>query len=104
MTLSSYEYDDLGRVSRKMLHNDVDTTTHTYDIAGGKLSPFKKFRTRWGFEHVETGLSGKVTPRYNGNVSHIKWETVVMSPTCIVIITILRQLTGAYLYKKSGTT
>ena len=38
VTLSSYEYDDLGRVSRKMLHNDVDTTSYSYDIVGRQVA------------------------------------------------------------------
>ena len=106
VTLSSYEYDDLGRVSRKMLHNDVDTTTYTYDIVGRQVAArSRNFSYEVGFEHVETGLSGKVTPRYNGNVSHIKWGNGSnVTDLYSYNYDSSSQLTGAYLYKKSGTT
>ena len=106
VTLSSYEYDDLGRVSRKMLHNDVDTTTYTYDIAGRQVAArSRNFSYEVGFEHVETGLSGKVTPRYNGNVSHIKWGNGSnVTDLYSYNYDSSSQLTGAYLYKKSSTT
>ena len=106
VTLSSYEYDDLGRVSRKMLHNDLDTTTYTYDIAGRQVAArSRNFSYEVGFEHVETGLSGKVTPRYNGNVSYVKWGNGSnVTDLYSYNYDSSSQLTGAYLYKKSGTT
>lgn len=105
VTLASYTYDDLGRVSEKNIHNNIDPTTYSYDVAGRQIAAKSaNFSYELGFENVDPDLSGKVTPRYNGNISHVKWGNS-NSVTNLYSYTYdqLSQLESAQLLKKTGT-
>lgn len=74
VTIASYEYDDLGRVYKKNIHNGIDITTYSYNVGGQLIGATSSlFSYELGFDKAETGMSG-VVPKYDGNISYMKWK------------------------------
>lgn len=72
VTLAAYEYDDMGQVATKKIHNAAETTTYKYSISGastGISSP--SFSYDLWFDKVPSG-SG-LAARHDGNLAHITW-------------------------------
>lgn len=71
VTIASYLYDELGRLSKKMLHNRQFVQEFTYNIRNSLKSvssPF--FEQKLYYTENEEGN----TPQYNGNVGSILWK------------------------------
>ncbi len=70
ITLSSLQYDELGRVSNKTVHGGMQSTAYTYNVR----SWMKSIKSPLFSEtlYYQDGLTNK--PSYfNGNISAIKW-------------------------------
>ncbi|MDL2319677.1 RHS repeat-associated core domain-containing protein [Alistipes sp. OttesenSCG-928-B03] len=72
VTIASYTYDDMGNMSEKNIHDNLETTTLTYDIIGrqtGVNSPSFSYNLWFDKAPHESGLSG----RHDGKLAHVTW-------------------------------
>ncbi|WP_223854861.1 RHS repeat domain-containing protein [Bacteroides sp. GM023] len=71
VTLATYTYDELGRLSQKTLHNGQFTQSYTYNIRNwlkSISSPY--FEQQLYYTENEVGN----TPQYNGNIGSMIWK------------------------------
>ena len=75
----TYEYDDLGRLTkmtRPFTTSVNPDVTYTYDLHG-----WTKGITTNSFQEELFYADGPGSPRYNGNVSSMRWENETYNPT-----------------------
>jgi RHS repeat-associated protein len=82
VTISHKDYDDIGRLKDKTLHNGHQEMDYTYNIRGwltginnpdATYSPNKAFSMQLYYNEGLSGLNGAI--RYNGNISGARWTT-----------------------------
>lgn len=74
VTISEYEYDDLGRVQKKSNHNGNIQTSYNYDLHGWMTgcTATKANGTRLFQEDIHYA-DNSATNCYNGNISMVRW-------------------------------
>jgi RHS repeat-associated core domain len=71
--LDSIVYNELGQLSKKILHNGIQTIDHTYNIRGWQKSiNSTEFKETLFYQD---GATAGATPAYNGNISAQQWST-----------------------------
>jgi RHS repeat-associated protein len=70
--LSKLNYDDLGRISSKSLHNNLISINYAYNIRN-RLRSITSGQTFNETLYYETTYSSN-TPAYNGNLSALQWN------------------------------
>jgi len=73
ITIAQYEYDELGNISKKWVHNKADETDYAYRLDGrleGVTS--KDFSYKLGFDR--SAIPGVHQPRLDGNLSNMAWK------------------------------
>lgn len=102
--LVEFEYDELGIVHHKKIHNQAETMVYAYDVAG-RLNSFtsSKFSYNIGYDHTG-GLTGAKS-FYGGNISYMSWQNGSNSKRAYVYdYDGLNQLKNADFREKSGTS
>ena len=102
--LAKYEYDDLGNITLKRVHDENESTVYTYDIAGRVLSATSlDFSYKIGYD--ESLLPG-IPARTDRLISQVTWSNSNTGSQMGYAYTYdkLSQLTDARLSEKSGST
>ncbi|MCL2097842.1 MAG: DUF6443 domain-containing protein [Bacteroidales bacterium] len=78
-TIAEMEYDELGRVKTKKLHDELETIIYEYNIQNWvKTIISELFEQKLYYEQAPTGSN--VTPQFGGNISGMSWQTNLQTP------------------------
>ncbi len=73
ITIASYEYDDMGVMIAKSVHDGLDTTRYEHTLPGVQIaSTSNDFSYRLGFDR---GVIEGQPVRHDGLLSHVIWES-----------------------------
>ncbi len=102
VTISSFEYDDLGQVVEKSIHNGRDETQFVTDINGRvKSATSPKFSYELGYHTTRAGGSA----RYDGKIAEMIWKNPDGTEKAyLYTYDNLGQLTGSKHAVRSGST
>ncbi len=102
--LAALEYDELGRVKNKKIHNKAETIGYTYDI-GGRVTSVSCSKFRYNLGYDNTGGLPSAKSYYGGNISYMGWQNGTGANRAYVYnYDSLNQLKKADFLEKSGSS
>jgi len=102
--LAELEYDELGRVKNKKIHNKAETIGYTYDI-GGRVTSASCSKFRYNLGYDKTGGLPSEKSYYGGNISYMGWQNGTSTNRAYAYdYDKLNQLKKADFLEKSGSS